>query len=68
MKFKGKGCAGHLSTHTRNGVLAEELITEVQRNPALFDKSHLLYKNAIKKQDIWVGIRRALGISGKEKP
>ncbi len=27
--------------------LAEELITEVQKNPALFDNSHPVYKNAV---------------------
>ncbi len=32
--------------------LAEELITDVQKNPALFDKGHPLYKNAVMHADM----------------
>jgi len=48
--------------------IAEKLIVEVQKkkNPPLFDESNPLFKDTLKKMDIWKAIGRNLGINGEK--
>ena len=45
--------------------LVERLIKEFKKKTLLFDKSNGLYKDSIKKRDMWNFIGSRLGITGK---
>lgn len=42
----------------------DNLIREVRRNPIVYDASHPLYGNALKKQETWGEIAGKLGEKG----
>lgn len=43
----------------------EMLIGEVQKNEVLYDKRNPLFRDKLKKGDIWKAIGARLGVSGK---
>lgn len=42
------------------------LITEVRKNPILYDKDHLDSRNKEIRDEAWANVARAVGTSGKQ--
>jgi len=46
--------------------IAEKLIADVQKKPPQFDKSNPLFKETLKKMDIWETICHTIGINAEK--
>jgi transposase-like protein len=59
--------SGSMSTMSRHsGIdLVENLITNVEKHPPIYDKSIPEYKDVEKKEDMWKAIAAKLSIGGK---
>lgn len=42
----------------------EEIISEIEKNPILYDKSLKGYKDVDKKKDVWKAIAKRVGLTG----